>query len=306
MKNSFIKKALVILFSLITVIMVSADNSGDNGSTSKDETKAKEKRVDERVEKTDEYKKEFFEAKKKHENDYPVFSQKGGMLRPMDHSFYFRTDDEWTGFSTLEFGYRFGAAEYFNVAVEFGVSPIPYVFLATALFHLKIYESPNKIFFMGTRIRVGYKYQDSDFRFMFGDTPYLNLKRQSIYLAPDVTVAFRFGRFKEFCVYYTAFPKFDFDIFDRTNTQIFFCPVMLGFEVRFGTEMEWSFAIESGYTMPMPFDSVPTGEWVNFPSLANVGVHYRFGDKFYKNLKKELKAKYENKNNSEKEKSENI
>lgn len=48
----------------------------------------------------------------KYESEYPVFLQKGGMLRVGEHSFYLRTNDEWTGFSTVLAGYRFGDKFY--------------------------------------------------------------------------------------------------------------------------------------------------------------------------------------------------
>jgi hypothetical protein len=62
---------------------------------------------------------------------------------------------------------------------------------------------------------------------------------------------------------------------------------MIGYEVRFGQNMEWSFATEAGYTFPIPWGSIPDGEWINFPSLANISVNYRFGDKFYSKQNRE-------------------
>lgn len=232
-------------------------------------------------------------AKYEYENDYPVFSQKGGMLRPLDHSFYFRTDDEWTGFSTIFLGYRFAPAEYFNFSIEGGIG-LPQLYIASVILHLKMYENPNKMFFMGLRGRIGYKYQHAD-AVMFSydaDTgeslgymglgrDYLTIQnRHSFYFAVDFTVALRFGRLKNHCLYYTIFPKVDFNL-QGGMPHILFCPVMAGYEVRFGPRMDWSFAVEAGYTFPIPWNSVPHGEWINFPSLANVSVNFRFGDKFY-------------------------
>ncbi len=226
-------------------------------------------------------------AKVLHENEEPVFSQKGGMLRPGDNSFYFRTDDEWTGFSTIFLGYRYGVTDYFNIAVEGGIG-LPEVYIFSVLFHFKVYETPNKFFFMGVRARFGYKYQNADRALFSANGGYLGLgknyltiqDRYSFYFAPDLTVAFRFGRLKGNCVYYTIFPKVDFNI-RGGQPYVLFCPVMIGYEVRFGHKMEWSFAVEGGYTFPIPWGSVPAGQWVNFPSLANVSVNYRFGDKYY-------------------------
>jgi len=224
-----------------------------------------------------------------YETDNPSFSQKGGMLRAGEHSFYIRTNDEWTGFSTFKLGYRYAPTSFFNIAIEGGISPIPYVFIGAIVLHFSIYESPNKAFFIGSRFRFGYKYQDSDFNRdewepVVGKN-YLKVKRQSIYIAPDFTASLRFGPYKRFSLYYTIYPRFDIGLFDHPS-YVMFSPGMIGFEVRFGYRKEWSFAIESGYTFPIPWDSVPQGQWVNFPSLANIGLHYKFGDKFYskKNL----------------------
>jgi hypothetical protein len=231
-------------------------------------------------------------AKVIHENEYPVFSQKGGMLRPGDNSFYFRTDDEWTGFSTVFLGYRYGVAEYFNIALEAGVG-LPQVYIVSVLLHFKIYETPNRLFFMGLRARLGYKFQNAEslmnsyakdgtnLGYLGLGKDYLTItNRHSIYFAADLTAAFRLGRLKNQAVYYTIFPKLDFDL-QGGQTYFLFCPVMIGYEVRFGTKFEWSFAVEGGYTFPLPWGAVPDGKWVNFPSLANVSVNYRFGDKFY-------------------------
>lgn len=239
-------------------------------------------------------------AKYLHENENPVFLQKGGMLRSLDHSFYLRTDDEWTGFSTLFFGYRFGVTEYFNFAFEGGIG-LPQVYIASTLLHFKIYETPKKFFFIGLRGRIGYKFQNAEKSLFIYDKNtgkslgYLGLgknyltiqNRHCLYFATDLTIAFRLGRLKNICLYYTIFPKFDFDLQGK-QTYVLFSPVMVGYEVRFGNRMDWTFAVEAGYTFPLPWGSIPDGEWINFPSLANVSLNYRFGDKFYwkKNIEK--------------------
>ena len=46
---------------------------------------------------------------------------KGWYVKTTRPLVYFRTDDEWTGFSTIALGYRFAPAEYFNFAIEGGV-----------------------------------------------------------------------------------------------------------------------------------------------------------------------------------------
>ncbi len=236
----------------------------------------------------------YEEAQRKHEEENPVFLQKGGMMRVGEHSFYLRTDDQYTGFSTIFIGYRYGLTEYFNIAVEGGASPIPHVYFAALLLHFKIYETPKKLFFVGLRSHFGYKYQDIDMTSGFwpsvvGDN-YLNLKRNGLYMIYDFTAAFRFGKYRRFAVYYTVYPRFDFDFFDRDNPiYVLFSPVTTGFEVRFPKKrFGWTFAIEAGYAFPLPWNSIPAGKWVNFPSLANISFNYRFGDKFYskENLKK--------------------
>jgi hypothetical protein len=264
------KTIFLIVFTAITLFLWTEDLSID---------KNEEKNI-------------LLKAKIKYENDYPVFSQKGGMLRPGDHSFYFRTDDEWTGFSTLFLGYRYAVTDYFNIAVEGGAG-LPQVYIASVILHFKIYETPDKYFFLGMRERIGYKFQNAESIMFFhdsqgNDTGYLGLGkdyltisyRNSLYVASDLTASVRFGNMKQNCIYYSIFPKVDFDLAGGP-TYVFFCPGMLGYEIRFGNKMEWSFAAEAGYTMPLPWKSVPDGKWVNFPSIANVGVHYRFGDKFY-------------------------
>lgn len=222
----------------------------------------------------------------KHEKENPVFAQKGGMLRVGEHSFYLRTNDEWTGFSTIIIGYRYGVSKAFNIALEGGVSPIPYVFLGALVLHFKLFETKNKLFFLGMRMRFGYKYQehtDAMWESILNVKNYLGVKRNGLYFAADLTAAFRFGKMNQYCFYYSIYPRFDFDFFDKEYPiYILFSPVMIGFEIRYGRQMRWSFAIESGYTFPIPWNGVPAGKWVNFPSLANVSFNYRFGDKFYK------------------------
>ena len=221
------------------------------------------------------------------EKNNPVFLQKGGMLRPGAHSFYIRTNDEWTGFSTVLAGYRFAPNGFFNFALEGGASPITHVYLAAVLLHFKLFESHNKIFFLGLRTRFGYKYMDLDFRASpwnggLGEN-YLTVKRNGFYFAADLTAAFRIGPYRRYCIYYTIYPRFDFDLIDRDYPIfVMFSPIMVGYEVRFPKPgFHWSFAVEAGYTFPVPWNHIPEEYWVNFPSLANVSFNYHFGDKWY-------------------------
>lgn len=211
-----------------------------------------------------------------------VFSQKGGMLVTGDHSLYLRTNDEWTGFSTFYFGYRYAVSDWFNFAVEGGISAVPHVYLVGLLMYFKFYESPNNRLFIGLRTRSGYKFQNSDFSTDgwadFVGEDYLVLYRHSIYLASDFTISIRFGKEKRYSIYYSIYPRFDFGFAGDVDpqTHFLFSPIVLGYEVRFGKKRRWNFAIEAGYAFPIPWDSIPKTEWVNFPSLANFGFYFRW------------------------------
>ncbi|MBN2544650.1 MAG: hypothetical protein JXB50_02555 [Spirochaetes bacterium] len=232
----------------------------------------------------------IFELDKiKHESENPVFVQKGGMMRVGEHSFYIRTNDEWTGFSTFYIGYRYGVSKAFNIAVEGGFSAIPYVALANVLLHFKMFETKNRFLFIGTRIRTGYKYMDIDFSeksFWKGSlgNDYLTARRNGMYIITDFTIAIRPDKkFRRHCIYYTIYPRLEIDFFDKNYPFMFiFSPIMLGYEVRYPRkDFKWSFAIEGGYFFPIPWNHVPEELWVNFPCLANIIFSYRIGDKFY-------------------------
>ena len=209
-----------------------------------------------------------------------VFSQKGGMLLRGEHSLYLRSNDEWTGFSTFFLGYRYGATDFFQIAFEAGASAIPHVYLGAVLTYWRFYESPNKFLFIGLRTRTGYRYQDSDFSpngpVSIGNN-YLTLRRNGIYMAFDFTIAFRFGRDRRHTLYYSIYPRIDIDFVDSANrVYVMFSPVMLGYEFRWRRYPNWSFAIEGGYTFPLPWSSIPHGRWPNFPSLGNIGFYRRW------------------------------
>lgn len=211
----------------------------------------------------------------------PVFSQKGGMLLPGEHSVFLRTNDEWTGFSTFYLGYRYAFSRFFNIGFEAAASPIPHVYLASFLMHFRLFESRSGLVFIGAKTHVGYRYQDSDFSSgnwenIVGKN-YLVSKRNGMLFILDLTVALRFGDLRRFALYYTIYPRLDVDFVDESDrAQLMFSPGMLGFEFRFRKNPMWSFAVEAGYTMPLPFSSIEKGKWVNFPSLANMGFYYRF------------------------------
>ena len=210
-----------------------------------------------------------------------VFSQKGGMLLPGEHSVFLRTNDEWTGFSTFYLGYRYALNDWFNLGFEAAASPLPHVYLGSFLMHFKLFESKSGLVFIGAKTHMGYRYQDSDFSSdkwtgIVGND-YLVLKRNGMIFMLDLTVALRFGDFRRFAFYYTIYPRVDVDFVDENDrSQLMFSPGMIGFEFRFRKNPMWSFAAEMGYTMPLPFDSIPKGKWVNFPSLGNMGFYYRF------------------------------
>ncbi len=210
-----------------------------------------------------------------------VFSQKGGMLMPKEHSVFLRTNDEWTGFSTIYLGYRYAVNDWFNVGGEVAASAIPHVYLAAFLMHFKLFESKSGLFFLGAKTHIGYRYQDSDFSKdpwpgIVGDN-YLVSHRNGMYFILDLTAAIRFGDFRRFAFYYSIYPRVDVDFVNASDrSQLMFSPGMVGFEFRFRKNPKWSYAVEAGYTMPLPYSSVPAGQWVNFPSLANMGFYYRF------------------------------
>jgi hypothetical protein len=212
--------------------------------------------------------------------DLPRFSQKGGTLYQGDHSMYLRTNDEWNGFSTFYLGYRYGIHERVNVAVEAAAAAIPHVYLGSLLFYFKVYETSDRFFFFGARTRTAYRYQDSDFsdekwHKIVGDN-YLVLKRNGILMALDITVALRLGPGRRHAVYYTIYPRVDVDFVDNTDrAQLLFSPITLGYEFASGKHDHFSVAVEAGYAFPLPWNSIPAGQWVNFPSLANLGFYFR-------------------------------
>lgn len=213
--------------------------------------------------------------------DLPRFSQKGGIHYQGDHSVYLRTNDEWNGFSTFYLGYRYGINEWVNVAVEGAAGGVPHVYIGSLLFYFKFVETADRRFFFGARTRTGYRYQDSDFsdekwHNIVGDN-YLVLKRNGVFGALDITVAVRLGPRKRHALYYTIYPRVDVDfVDDRDRVQFLFSPVTLGYEFASRKRDYFSVAVEAGYAFPVPWDSIPAGGWVNFPSLANMGFYFRF------------------------------
>jgi len=168
-----------------------------------------------------------------------------------------------------------------NISVEGAASLIPHVYLGSLLVYFKIFESRDGFFFIGARTRSGYRYQDSDFsdekwHNIVGEN-YLVLKRNGMFFALDLTIALRFGSDRRVALYYSIYPRFDVDFVDDDDrVQLLFSPIVLGCEFRFRRNQNWSFAIEAGYAFPVPWDSIPAGKWVNFPSLANFGFYRRF------------------------------
>ena len=199
--------------------------------------------------------------------DYGYFSQKAGMNPVGSHSIYFRTNDEFTGFSTLLVGYRYGLSEYFQFALEAGIGIQTYI--GSIILHLKLYESDNNFFFLGLRSRNGFKYQDV---FIELGKAVLDDNRLGFFTALDLTAAFRPGNEKRHSLYYSIYPMFDFDITGRP-TEIYFSPIHFGYEFRFRKNERWSFAIEAGYFFAA--NDVPDTNWFNFPNLANIGSYYR-------------------------------
>ena len=217
----------------------------------------------------------------------PVFSQKAGMIETGTHSFYARTNDEFTSFSTLLIGYRYGLSDYFHIGVEAGVGIQTY--LGSLITHIKLFESKNHRFFIGLRTRTGFKYQQTELSFKVQDESnpggpndiIIDEDRLGISLAPDLTFAIRLGDDKRVALYYTLYPMFDFEL-RGGPTEIMFAPVHLGFEVRFKRNPSWSFALDMGFFFPL--NDIPLENYVNmpkfnqiaFPNLANMGLYYRF------------------------------
>ena len=93
----------------------------------------------------------------------------------------------------------------------------------------------------------------------------------------DFTVAFRFGDDLQRCIYYTVYPKVDIDFVDADNRVYFMVsPATIGYETRLRRNPKLNFAIEMGYAFPVPWNSIEPENWVNFPSLANVGLYFRW------------------------------
>jgi hypothetical protein len=193
-----------------------------------------------------------------------AFSQKGGMLPEGAIQFYLRTDDQFTSFSTLMVGIRYGLFDRFQVALETGAGIG--VFLVAALTYTEIYETPDRSMFYGLRTITGFKWQDTLIRFT---KAVLDDERTGFYIQTDLTAALRLGEKKNQLIYYSLYPLFDIDVTGRP-VEIYFSPVHFGYEVAFNPE--WSFAIEAGYFFPL--NDVPKTSYFNFPDLANMGLYY--------------------------------
>ncbi len=271
----------ILLFTFTAQIFAQNGNNGENNTTNNAENNndtSEENSNTEQESTTDGNQNNTNIEERKYE--YPVFVQKGGMMEKGNHALYLRTNDEWTGFSTFYLGYRYAVNEFFNFSIEGGVSAIPHVYLAGIHLHFKFYESPDYTIFIGNRTRFGYKYQDSNFDpEVWGDgfENYLTVKRNGIYAAADFTISFRLGNTKRHSLYYSFYPRIDIDFVDPEYRFIFmFSPIMFGYEYRFGRNYRWNFAIEMGYTFPIPWDHIEYQMWPNFPSLANIILQYRW------------------------------
>jgi hypothetical protein len=201
------------------------------------------------------------------ESSYGYFSQKAGMNPVGSHSVYFRTNDEFTGFSTLLIGYRYGLTEYFQFSLEGGIGINTYI--GSIVLHHKFFETRNQSFFIGLRNRIGFKYQDVYIKL---GNAVLDDERTGIFNAIDFTLAWRLGEDKRHAIYYSLYPFFDIDVTGRP-VEIYFSPIHFGYEFRFRNNPKWSFAIEAGYFLAV--NDVPETSWFNFPNLANIGFYYR-------------------------------
>jgi hypothetical protein len=196
------------------------------------------------------------------------FSQKGGMIPKGAFQIYIRTNDEYTGFTTLIVGFRYGLFDKFQFAVEAGVGIK--VYLIGLLTYTEFVETDSKRFFFGLRTRTGFKFQNTYIKL---GKAVLDEDRLGFYIATDFTTAFRLGEDKRRVFYYTLYPFFDIDIRGKP-VEIYFSPIHVGFEFAFKRNPKWSFAYETGYFFPL--NKVPKTSWFNFPNLANVGFYYTF------------------------------
>lgn len=196
------------------------------------------------------------------------FGQKGGMIPKGTFQIYLRTNDEFTGFSTLLFGFRYGAFNKFQFAIEGGLGVNTYII--GLLTFTKLYESRSRTIFIGMRTRTGFKHQNTHIEL---GNAILDDKRTGFYIATDFTTAFRLGKEKRHVLYYSIYPMFDIDI-KGNPLEIYFSPIHIGYEFAFKSNPKWTFAIESGYFFPL--NEVPDTSWFNFPNLANIGFYHTF------------------------------
>jgi hypothetical protein len=52
-------------------------------------------------------------------------------------------------------------------------------------------------------------------------------------------------------------------------------PITIGYELASRKRDYFSVAVEAGYAFPVPWDGIEEGNWMNFPSLANMGFYLR-------------------------------
>jgi len=201
----------------------------------------------------------------------PAFSQKGGMINKGEISTYLRTNDEYTSFSTFLLGFRFAKSDKIQSAFEAGAGID--VFLANYLVYFRLFNSKSDKLFIGLRLRSGFKNQKTKITFKNSKFD-IDTDRTSIYTAPEFTFAIRFGERKQHALYYTTYFRFDYSSKHKKELEIFFSPIHLGYEKRYGKNEEWNFAFESGIYFPI--NGVPDSEWVNFPNLFNFGIYRRF------------------------------
>ncbi len=197
------------------------------------------------------------------------FAHRSGMLLPGECTLYLRSNDEFTSFSTIMVGTRRGISPWFQPAFELGGGIG--VVLLKLVFHVKIYESPGGLLFVGLRNRAGLKFQDTYLGFRTGA---FDLDRDSFYDAPELDIALRFGKQRWFSIYYSFYARFDADLHGG-RTYVFLAPFHVGIEFRFIKHPCTSFQIDGGFYIPL--NDVPRKAWVNFPNLGNFGFYRRFG-----------------------------
>jgi hypothetical protein len=190
----------------------------------------------------------------------PGFLSPGGVLPDDRVAFFVEGDTELPGYPAVILGVRRGAMGWLDYGVEAG--GIDTVFVLRAHGKARIWESEDRAFFVGGRLRVEFKHQLQ----VFSDFP--TLDDHGFTVVPEVSVGWRFGEQREHAVYYAAFYYLDIDVRRGHDPQHYLMLGMLGYEHRFAFGLhlfaDASFGLEVGN---------PLTEGIFFPRFR-LGVGY--------------------------------